>query len=77
MLAAALAIPAADASSPHSAPSTTNGNGISHTPTIAPGVYAPLNTFFLPGSQDLDIPTLKRHAVRIAGAGGALRERPG
>ena len=56
-----------------SAPPATNGNNVAHAPTIAPGVYAPLNTFFLPGSQDLDIPTLKRHAVRIAGAGGTSR----
>ncbi|SCZ98679.1 BZ3500_MvSof-1268-A1-R1_Chr3-1g05544 [Microbotryum saponariae] len=36
------------------------------------GVYAPLNTFFLPDSQDLDIPTFKKHAVNIASAGVGL-----
>ncbi|KAF8308095.1 aldolase [Clavulina sp. PMI_390] len=52
----------------------TNG----HTePTIIPrpisaGVWAPLPAFFLPGSQDLDIPTYQRHAVKLASAGMGL-----
>ncbi|SCV74307.1 BQ2448_6739 [Microbotryum intermedium] len=36
------------------------------------GVYAPINTFFLPDSQDLDIPTFKKHAVNIASTGVGL-----
>ncbi|KAL8292536.1 hypothetical protein RQP46_001148 [Phenoliferia psychrophenolica] len=46
-------------------------NGV-HAKQIHKGVYAPLNSFFLPGSEDLDIPTFKKHAVRIAQAGVGL-----
>ncbi|KDE08350.1 hypothetical protein MVLG_01390 [Microbotryum lychnidis-dioicae p1A1 Lamole] len=42
------------------------------TKSFLRGVYAPLNTFFLPDSQDLDIPTFKKHAVNIASAGVGL-----
>ncbi|THV88182.1 aldolase [Aureobasidium pullulans] len=33
------------------------------------GIYAPTMTFFNPETEDLDIPTIKRHAVRLAEAG--------
>jgi len=49
----------------------TNGaNG--HTTTrrpLLPGIYAPTMTFFHPETEDLDIPTIKKHAVRLAEAG--------
>ncbi|KAG8806217.1 hypothetical protein FRC19_007408, partial [Serendipita sp. 401] len=45
-------------------------NGTNTTPTrpLRPGVWAPIPTFFLPNSQDLDIPTLKKHVIHIAHA---------
>jgi len=33
------------------------------------GIYAPTMTFFNPQSEDLDLPTIKKHAVRLAKAG--------
>lgn len=33
------------------------------------GIYAPTMTFFHPETEDLDLPTIKRHAVRLAKAG--------
>jgi len=50
------------------------GNGVNgvHTPNsrpLTPGMYAPIPTFFLPESEDLDIPTLEAHVVRLAKAG--------
>jgi len=49
----------------------TNGaNG--HTRTrrpLLPGIYAPTMTFFHPETEDLDIPTIKRHAIRLAESG--------
>jgi len=33
------------------------------------GIYAPTMTFFDPKTEDLDIPTIKKHAVRLAEAG--------
>ncbi|KAI9928990.1 hypothetical protein ASPWEDRAFT_128595 [Aspergillus wentii DTO 134E9] len=33
------------------------------------GVYAPTMTFFNPDTEDLDTPTIRRHAVRLAKAG--------
>lgn len=47
----------------------TNG---SHSKSLTPlrdGIYAPTMTFFHPESEDLDIPTIKKHAVRLAEAG--------
>ncbi|KAF4158590.1 hypothetical protein CNMCM6936_004881 [Aspergillus lentulus] len=40
----------------------------SRTP-LRPGVYAPTMTFFNPDTEDLDVPTIRRHAVRLAKAG--------
>lgn len=45
---------------------TTNGN--SRTP-LRHGIYAPTMTFFDPETEELDIPTIKKHAVRLAKAG--------
>lgn len=45
----------------------TNGSS-SRTP-LRDGIYAPTMTFFDPETEDLDIPTIKRHAVRLAEAG--------
>ncbi|MCJ1307308.1 hypothetical protein MMC25_000954 [Agyrium rufum] len=46
----------------------TNGSTKSLTP-LRPGIYAPTMTFFDPDTEDLDIPTIKKHAVRLAKAG--------
>ena len=46
----------------------TNGTSKKLTP-LRHGIYAPTMTFFDPQSEDLDIPTIKRHAVRLAEAG--------
>lgn len=49
----------------------TNGvNG--HTATrrpLLPGIYAPTMTFFDPETEDVDIASVKKHAVRLAEAG--------
>ncbi|KAK0728383.1 hypothetical protein B0T26DRAFT_639768 [Lasiosphaeria miniovina] len=49
-----------------------NSNGISSTNgtrtarrSLPCGIYAPTMTFFRPETEDLDIPTIKRHAVRL------------
>ena len=44
----------------------TNGNPAR---PLVPGVYAPTIAFFDDKTEDLDIPTIKRHAVRLAFAG--------
>lgn len=41
---------------------------MSRTP-LRPGVYAPTLTFFHSDTEDLDTPTIRRHAVRLAKAG--------
>lgn len=46
----------------------TNGSSKQRTP-LRHGIYAPTMTFFTPETEDLDIPTIKRHAVRLAEAG--------
>ncbi|QRW14512.1 dihydrodipicolinate synthetase family protein [Ceratobasidium sp. AG-Ba] len=49
---------------------TTNGlNGHSTTSPLTPGVYAPIPTFFLEGTEELDIPTFKKHIIYLARAG--------
>ncbi|OAA68730.1 L-threo-3-deoxy-hexulosonate aldolase [Niveomyces insectorum RCEF 264] len=50
--------------------SATNGSGASNghaTPrrTLPCGIYAPTMTFFDPETEELDIPTIKRHAERL------------
>ena len=39
--------------------------------TLVPGIYAPTQVFFQPGSEDLDEITIGRHAVRLVKAGTA------
>ena len=41
---------------------------MSPTP-LRPGVYAPTMTFFDPKTEELDVPSIRRHAVRLAKAG--------
>jgi len=36
---------------------------------LNPGIYAPIPSFFLPGSEDLDIPSFEAHVLRVATAG--------
>jgi len=36
---------------------------------LRPGIYAPTMTFFDPVTEDLDIPAIQKHAVRLAQAG--------
>ncbi|KAK0463956.1 uncharacterized protein EV420DRAFT_1729939 [Desarmillaria tabescens] len=47
----------------------SNGVHISATRPLTPGIYAPIPTFFIPDSEDLDIPSLEAHVVRVAIAG--------
>ncbi|KAF8921200.1 hypothetical protein CPB85DRAFT_1269803 [Mucidula mucida] len=51
---------------------SANGvNGV-HSSVVRPltaGIYAPIPTFFLPESEDLDIPSFEAHVVRVATAG--------
>lgn len=46
----------------------TNGHTTSRRPLL-PGIYAPTMTFFDPETEEVDIPTVKKHAVRLAEAG--------
>lgn len=36
---------------------------------LRPGAYAPTMTFFNPDTEELDVPTIRKHAVRLAKAG--------
>ncbi|KAI9699219.1 MAG: hypothetical protein M1820_007191 [Bogoriella megaspora] len=52
----------------------TNGvngaaGGLQSRTPLRHGIYAPTMTFFDPDTEDLDIPTIKKHAVRLAEAG--------
>lgn len=47
---------------------TSNGHRTSRRP-LPCGIYAPTMTFFDPGTEDLDIPTIKKHAERLVQAG--------
>ncbi|RDB21132.1 L-threo-3-deoxy-hexylosonate aldolase [Hypsizygus marmoreus] len=38
---------------------------------LKPGIYAPIPSFFLPSSEDLDIPSFEAHVTRVAAAGVA------
>ncbi|KAJ9629954.1 hypothetical protein H2203_002339 [Taxawa tesnikishii (nom. ined.)] len=44
-------------------------NGSKQRTPLRHGIYAPTMTFFDPKTEDLDIPTIKKHAVRLAEAG--------
>ncbi|KAF2092023.1 aldolase [Saccharata proteae CBS 121410] len=46
----------------------TNRSGAARTP-LRHGIYSPTMTFFDPETESLDIPTIKKHAVRLAQAG--------
>ena len=52
---------------------STNGHAANGQATqsrpLSCGIYAPTMTFFDPESEDLDIPTIKEHAERLARAG--------
>lgn len=48
---------------------TMNGDTVAARLSLLPGIYSPTMTFFDPETEDLDIPTIKRHAVRLAQAG--------
>ncbi|KFA77829.1 hypothetical protein S40288_00451 [Stachybotrys chartarum IBT 40288] len=48
--------------------STSNGQAASRRP-LPCGIYAPTMTFFDSETEDLDIPTIKKHAERLAKAG--------
>ncbi|KAF2668409.1 aldolase [Microthyrium microscopicum] len=45
-----------------------NGTARQRNP-LRPGIYSPVMTFFDPTTEDLDIPTIRKHAVRLAEAG--------
>lgn len=45
-----------------------NGHARERTP-LRPGIYSPTMTFFDPETEELDIPAIKKHAVRLAQAG--------
>ncbi|KAL4954491.1 hypothetical protein BDW69DRAFT_205175 [Aspergillus filifer] len=36
---------------------------------LRPGAYAPTMTFFSPETEDLDVPSIRKHAIRLAKAG--------
>ncbi|KAI9898529.1 hypothetical protein N3K66_006889 [Trichothecium roseum] len=44
-------------------------NGQSSRRTLPCGIYAPIMTFFDPETEDLDLPTLKKHAVCLVQSG--------
>ncbi|KIJ69311.1 hypothetical protein HYDPIDRAFT_105908 [Hydnomerulius pinastri MD-312] len=46
-----------------------NGNHASVSRPLKPGMYAPIPSFFLAESEDLDLPSFENHVVRVASAG--------
>ncbi|TBU40911.1 dihydrodipicolinate synthetase [Dichomitus squalens] len=44
-------------------------NGVPKSRPLTAGIYAPIPTFFLPETEDLDIPTFTSHVLRVAKAG--------
>ncbi|PSS18817.1 hypothetical protein M430DRAFT_35223 [Amorphotheca resinae ATCC 22711] len=46
----------------------SNGQAASRRPLL-PGIYAPTMTFFDPETEELDIPIIKKHAIRLVEAG--------
>lgn len=59
-------------------PATMNGhlnghtNGVSQEldrPALKPGIYVPTTAFFVPGTEDLDLPIIASHALRLARSG--------
>ncbi|EGN93265.1 hypothetical protein SERLA73DRAFT_97983 [Serpula lacrymans var. lacrymans S7.3] len=53
---------------------TTNGTNGHHSISrpLKAGIYAPIPSFFLPQSEDLDLPSFENHVVRVAKAGVGL-----
>ncbi|EGS19590.1 putative dihydrodipicolinate protein [Thermochaetoides thermophila DSM 1495] len=49
--------------------STSEPSGFHITRPLVPGVYVPTLCFFEEGTEDLDLDTIARHAVRLARAG--------
>jgi L-threo-3-deoxy-hexylosonate aldolase len=47
---------------------SSNGHPTTHRP-LRHGIYAPTMTFFDKETEDLDLPTIQKHAVRLAQAG--------
>ena len=47
----------------------TSASHLSRKSSLKDGIYSPTMTFFDPNSEEIDIPTIKRHAVRLAKAG--------
>ncbi|KAF2657089.1 aldolase [Lophiostoma macrostomum CBS 122681] len=47
----------------------TNGSHARERTPLRPGIYSPTMTFFDPETEEVDIPTVKKHAVRLAEAG--------
>ncbi|KAF2476981.1 aldolase [Lindgomyces ingoldianus] len=45
-----------------------NGHAKPRTP-LRPGIYSPTMTFFNPETEEVDLPTVRKHAVRLAEAG--------
>ncbi|KAI0785517.1 dihydrodipicolinate synthetase [Abortiporus biennis] len=48
---------------------TAAANGVSTSRVLKPGIFAPIPTFFLDGSEDLDLKSFATHVVRVAKAG--------
>ncbi|EKM54021.1 uncharacterized protein PHACADRAFT_257602 [Phanerochaete carnosa HHB-10118-sp] len=47
----------------------TNGvNGVAGSRVLKPGIYAPIPTFFVPDTEDLDLESFAAHVVRLAKA---------
>ncbi|KAF9052869.1 hypothetical protein BJ165DRAFT_1413243 [Panaeolus papilionaceus] len=48
-----------------------NGHHISNKVSrpLKPGIFAPITTFFLPNTEELDIPSFEAHVLRVAQAG--------
>ena len=46
-----------------------NGSHATERTPLRPGIYSPTMTFFDPETEEVDIPTVKKHAVRLAEAG--------
>ena len=68
----ALSSTESSAAKQHCSPSSKMGfltNGARAQRHLRDGIYCPTLTFFDPQSEDLDLPTIRRHAVRLACAG--------
>ncbi|EIM90320.1 dihydrodipicolinate synthetase [Stereum hirsutum FP-91666 SS1] len=44
-------------------------NGVHPSRPLKAGIYAPIPTFFLPESEDLDVPSFEKHILKLAEAG--------